>query len=287
MLEVLNPDIIIILCSFLDLASLTSLAAVYPHWSSLILRSVKTKIWALKLRILPQHTTIEYHSVDKPRDEEEISKRDLVEGNWEQLPRFSWENVPFHMMTIGAVDITQFGSSELPERVISVLSTVSAGQLSLKFETREEARKVLQAISFNPGSTVYLHELSFRIAKEPFLQQAKFENVKDLWFTGDMLSEDLSLLLNSDIPSLCLNSDSLRQSCVTIIKDYIKRFLDGKTAQKSCRISASGGLLRYMFEGIGGRGETRLSNGSRKVHLYDGLEETPIHCFIDAMDDST
>ncbi|KAK6010351.1 hypothetical protein OSTOST_24623, partial [Ostertagia ostertagi] len=114
-----------------------------------------------------------------------------------------------------------------------------------------------------------------------------------------MLSEDLSLLLNSDISSLCLNSDSLRQSCVTIVREYIKRFLDGKTAQKSCRISASGGLLRYLFEanyrlnfvqflqGIGGRGETRLENGSRKVYLYDGLEETPIHCFIDAIDDCT
>ncbi|KAK5979171.1 hypothetical protein GCK32_019512 [Trichostrongylus colubriformis] len=100
-----------------------------------------------------------------------------------------------------------------------------------------------------------------------------------------MLSDDLSLLLDSDIHSLCLNSDSLRQTCVDIIKDYIKRFLDGKTAQKSCRISSSGGLLRYLFEGMGGRGETLLTNGSRKVFLYDGLEETPIHCFIDAVDD--
>ncbi|KAK5972361.1 hypothetical protein GCK32_016427 [Trichostrongylus colubriformis] len=54
--------------SFLNLASLASLAAVCPQWSSLILRSVKTKIWSLRLRILPQRTNIAYHSLDKPKD---------------------------------------------------------------------------------------------------------------------------------------------------------------------------------------------------------------------------
>ncbi|XGW20326.1 hypothetical protein V3C99_003829 [Haemonchus contortus] len=293
MLELLNQDIIYILCSFLDLASLASLAVVFPRWSDQILRSVTTKIWAIKLRILPQHCTIQYSFLDESKNdvlkcifEEDEVKQILLEGTWEELPNTCWQSIPFHMMNIVLVDITQFGSSVPSDEVLSVLSSVSTTQLSLKFEARDEGRKLLNAISFDPGSTLYIHELTFITAKEPLLQQAKLANVKDLWFTGDMMKDDLLHVLNSDVPSMFLSCYTLRQSLVEIIKDYIKRFLDGNTSQKSCRISASGGLLRYLFEGIGGRGETRLSNGSRKVILYDGIEETPIHCFIDAIDDN-
>lgn len=127
------------------------------------------------------------------------------------------------------------------------------------------------------------------------LQQCSLENIRDLWFSGDVLSSDLSLLLGSRIPSLCVNCDCLRQSCADLVRDYIRvsrgnlkcekvfqgapigwrvhtscrpdcrlvlkvynnlvylynifqDFLDGAVSQISCRVSASGGLLRYVFE---------------------------------------
>ncbi|WKX90906.1 hypothetical protein Q1695_009617 [Nippostrongylus brasiliensis] len=290
MLEQLGADVLFLLCSYLDLPSLASMATAFPQWSTLIYRRQMSRLWAFKLRILPQYTTLECSCVDKPKPSsdgtlEDQSRISLLMGPWEDLERTLWKDMPFHMLNIAIVDITQFGSSEMPTEMNEVLSKMRTRQLSLKFETRSEARKVLQMISFEKDATIYFHELSFHTANEALLPGCRLSNVKDLWFSGDLMPDDLSLVLESEVSRLCLNSDSLRQSCVEIVKNYIQRFLNGETSQLSCRISASGGLLRYVFEGIAGRGKTLLSEGPRKVHLFDGLEETPIHCFIDAVMD--
>ncbi|KHJ83532.1 hypothetical protein OESDEN_16769 [Oesophagostomum dentatum] len=156
-------------------------------------------------------------------------------------------------------------------------------QLSLKFENRKEAKKVLKQVLFNPGATLYIHELSLNVAGEPLIFPERLENIKDVWFCGDIMAADFTTLLSSKIPTLCLTCDHLRQDCVVIIREYLKNFLDGKTNQVSCRISASGGLLRHVFEYVAGIGEDCMSNGPRRIHLISALEETPIHCFVDAV----
>ncbi|XGW20313.1 hypothetical protein V3C99_003820 [Haemonchus contortus] len=324
MLEQLNHDIIYIICSYMDLASLANLAAVYPQWSDVIWRPLKTRIWALDVIIHPQNLTLRYQSLSKPgkglyksvtiEDEFETnlrhckrlptapwqrepfrlkdttaigithseSKNFSVNGHWEELPKAFWTAVPFHLMNIALVDVEQSRSSELTTGIVSLLSTVTTKQLDLNFETRGVARKVLQAISLDPGSTVIICEHWFPFAndKEPILQHANLANVKHLWFGGDMLPDDLSLLLNSDISSLFLISSGLQKSCVTIVKEYVKRFLDGKVAQKSCRIGSYKGVEDYLLERLGNREKT-LSNGPRKVHLHSGDIEEPFNCYID------
>ncbi|VDP05429.1 unnamed protein product [Heligmosomoides polygyrus] len=229
-MERLNADIIFMVCCYLDLGSLSSLAAALPHWSSVIFGTLKTRVWAIKMRILPQFTTVEYCSMlrskcSTSRDgaEEESPRMNLVLCDWEGLQASIWKHVPFDMLKIAIFDVTQFGASELPQKLNKALRKITTSQLSLKFETRTEARKVLQTISFNPGSTIYLHELSFQAAKEPMLQQCSLENIRDLWFSGDVLSSDLSLLLGSRIPSLCVNCDCLRQSKAIYFKLPVKR----------------------------------------------------------------
>lgn len=48
-MERLNADIIFMVCCYLDLGSLSSLAAALPHWSSVIFGTLKTRVWAIKM----------------------------------------------------------------------------------------------------------------------------------------------------------------------------------------------------------------------------------------------
>lgn len=44
----------------------------------------------------------------------------------------------------------------------------------------------------------------------------------DLRFSGDIHFSDLSLLLTSDIPSLCVSCDGLRELCASVVLGYIR-----------------------------------------------------------------
>lgn len=48
-MERLNTDIILMLCSYLDLVSLSCLSDALPQWSSLIFEKLKKRIWAIKV----------------------------------------------------------------------------------------------------------------------------------------------------------------------------------------------------------------------------------------------
>ncbi|KIH44881.1 hypothetical protein ANCDUO_25086, partial [Ancylostoma duodenale] len=48
-MERLNRDVILHICSYLDLGTLASLAAVYPHLSPEIFRIFKSTVWAFKM----------------------------------------------------------------------------------------------------------------------------------------------------------------------------------------------------------------------------------------------
>ncbi|EYC22293.1 hypothetical protein Y032_0017g3266 [Ancylostoma ceylanicum] len=293
-MERLNRDVILHICSYLDLGTLASLAAVYPHMSSEIFRIFKSTVWAFKMRILPQYTSMAFFSVTKPKTDsydnkalQDTLKVNLVMGKWAELPARVRKYVPYHLMHIACLDVTQFGSATMSEQVEKILGSMTTDQLSLKYENRREGKKALERVSFNPGTTLYIHELSFCEAIDSLIPPPQLINIKDLWFCGDILPKDFTTLLYSSIPSLCLTCDRLRQDCVLIIREYIKNFLEGRTNQTSCRISASGGLLRYVFEYLAGVGEDCMVNGPRRVHLITALEETPIHCFIDAVDSCT
>ncbi|VDM67414.1 unnamed protein product [Strongylus vulgaris] len=214
-------------------------------------------------------------------------KMNMLQEQWTELRGAIRKHVPYHLMHVTCLDVTQFDCAIVSNEVEEVLTSIRTDQLSLKYESRVEAQKILGRISYNPGATLYMHELSFNEASEPLIPPGHLLNVKDIWFCGDILPADFITLLSSAVPSLCLTCDRLREECLVIVREYIKSFLDGSTNQTSCRISASGGLLRHVFEDLAGVGEDYMANGPRQVHLISALEETPIHCFIDAVNTCT
>lgn len=47
-MQFLNTDIVLELCARMDLPTLSSFAAAYPEWESLVLRTIQKKSWGIK-----------------------------------------------------------------------------------------------------------------------------------------------------------------------------------------------------------------------------------------------
>ncbi|VDK56737.1 unnamed protein product, partial [Cylicostephanus goldi] len=222
----LNRDVLLLICSYLDLGALASLAVVYPRLSNDIFRILRSTRWALKLRILPQYTSMAYISIPKSNShislpEEKPIQDDLLFGQWTELRGMVRKQIPYESMHITYLDITQFGSASVPTDVKHILGSVETDLLSLKYESRVEARKILERVSFNPRATLYIHELTFEKATEPLIP-TELTHIEDVWFCGDILPADFITLLSSEILSLCLTCDRIRKDCVVIVREYIK-----------------------------------------------------------------
>lgn len=69
----------------------------------------------------------------------------VVPYECESLHDSIWQYVPFTFLKIAIFDVFQFGASEVPEELNTMLRKTRTSQLCLKFEERIQARKVLQA----------------------------------------------------------------------------------------------------------------------------------------------
>ncbi|KHJ86240.1 hypothetical protein OESDEN_14016 [Oesophagostomum dentatum] len=117
-MERLNRDVILHICSYLDLGELSSLAAVFPQLAPCIFRTLKNTAWAFKMRILPQYTSIgvfhERRSNQISLDNSDIQislqdslRMDMVLGAWKELRRGMRKHIPYELLYIACLDITQ------------------------------------------------------------------------------------------------------------------------------------------------------------------------------------
>ncbi|VDO85871.1 unnamed protein product [Heligmosomoides polygyrus] len=171
-------------------------------------------------------------------------KRDTDFREVAELPKFAWKHVPFHLMKISTVrvkvGVLHNEPTELFSEVIEVLAKITTDRLFLACNFQQEARKVLQAITFRPGSIVSLG---------PLLEKCDFSNVDDFrWATGRMMAEDLSFLFKSSIKSLYLATPNLEKEGASLIQEYIKEFVSGSTPQALFDIDCRGRYVTEWFE---------------------------------------
>ncbi|EYC22291.1 hypothetical protein Y032_0017g3264 [Ancylostoma ceylanicum] len=173
------------------------------------------------------------------------------------------------------------GSATIPQEVEEILGLMTTARLSLKYESLIEGRKVLQWVSFNPGTILNIRQRYDydHIRLQPDYDQvvpetrdlqippSKLASIKHLSFGGDIAPNELATLLHSSIPILSLQCDYELKEYFAIVQEYMRNFLEGRSTQERCIIYACRELLQCVFESIAGDGEHIIVNGSRQVRL--------------------
>ncbi|VDO30227.1 unnamed protein product [Heligmosomoides polygyrus] len=87
--ESMNADIVYMLCPYLDLGSLFSLAAAYPIWSGVIRKYMMNKLEECELNV------------------EALNCFELRHKQWELIPKSIWKEVPFGVLDIHDIEVIQ------------------------------------------------------------------------------------------------------------------------------------------------------------------------------------
>lgn len=319
-MQFLNTDIVLELCARMDLGTLSSFAVAYPEWESLTHRTIQKKSWGVIASVRRGRAILEYCSLDnskepvishlkccgKKADNESHSedgsnantsaftlkekikralsvKRDTDFREVAELPKFAWKHVPFHLMKISTVKVGVLHNepTELFSEVIEVLAKITTDRLFLACNFQQEARKVLQAITFRPGSIVSLFLNSWLQSMGPLLEKCDFSNVDDFrWATGRMMAEDLSFLFKSSIKSLYLATPNLEKEGASLIQEYIKEFVSGSTPQALFDIDCRGRYVTEWFEELVQGRELGPENDKHQVSITCSMHGALLHSTV-------
>uniref|UniRef100_A0A183G4R0 Ubiquitin-like domain-containing protein n=1 Tax=Heligmosomoides polygyrus TaxID=6339 RepID=A0A183G4R0_HELPZ len=236
--EDMNADIIFILCPYLELGSLSCLAAAYPQWSAIIHRHLKKKYNKTFLKLEFGMDNEKWWRAEKPFDS------------------------PKHSVKVDSY---------------AILAQVTTSCLLLELRKRQVARRVLQTITLTPGSRLELYVKSKRLDKEAILLRSQLVTLKNLVYKGEMemLSLDVLALLDSDHTSLHVKHDlgvtqsvDSRQLECWLVK-LVEKYLDAQAGKVQCvRRSPQHYELKRIPSGRRTRG--------RSIYVYKRALNTPL-----------
>lgn len=159
----------------------------------------------------------------------------------------------------------------------TLLAKVTTTDLYLQFSMRDEARRVLRAIRFRAGSTVYLRDMSKGYSdKRPIIALSELKNVDKVLYYGRMvmLAEDLTAALDSDHVSLTTQDASAKQVywVAKLGEEYFKTH-----ETKNERLTSVYGLFQYVYEREVDNEGARRNSEPRKIrvfgHCCDGVHK--------------
>ncbi|VDP20416.1 unnamed protein product [Heligmosomoides polygyrus] len=216
-----------VICPYLDMRSLYALTAAYPQWGAMIFRQLKKRMTTVQLH-LKSDVKSEYEvywKVAKPQDRK--TENDEEYTKWVELSNLAWKFLSFDLMKVTHVRIDQGPLSSFPDEVYPVLGNIETTKLYIKFHNREEARKVLQAISDHCAPFLDIHDESREADKEPLVRKTLLANVRTMSYSGyvESLKSDLLAAMDAEHTFLSVHrspSQPLTRWVANVVEEYLK-----------------------------------------------------------------
>lgn len=227
----MNADIIYLLCSYLDLGSLSCFALACPQWSATVHRYLKKRIRTIRLNIqfgAENNDDDNFQSGEGSGDfhNDTIVTYTVGEGEFElplshcgglgyELPKYAWKYLPHEVIEITGISIKQKNDFPLPEEVYEFLATVTTASLFMEFSTRLEARRVFRTVRFRKEPIVFFRDVSEGPKnKEPIVRLSELKNLGHVGYVGRMMMLGVDLLeaLDTDLFTYITQETTSRQS---------------------------------------------------------------------------
>ncbi|VDP12562.1 unnamed protein product [Heligmosomoides polygyrus] len=252
-----------VICPYLDMRSLYALTAAYPQWAAMIFRQLKKKMTTVQLH-LKSDVKSEYEvywKVAKPQERK--TENDEEYTKWVELSNLAWKFLSFDLMKVTLVRIDQGPLSSFPDEVYPVLGNIESTKLYIKFHNREEARKVLQAISDHCAPFLDIHDESREADKEPLIRKTLLANIRTMNYSGHVESLKSDLLAAMDAGHTFLSvhrspSQPLTRWVANLVEEYLK---------------AQAGNVCFLKRGPEGyemkRNDARSNSGVRRIFVVN------------------
>ncbi|VDP05187.1 unnamed protein product [Heligmosomoides polygyrus] len=192
MANLMNDDIIYTLCSYLDVVSLSCLAAAHPRWSTVVHHYLKNTIMCFSLKLNFSRAADVECTVTGSFSPGTIEYKTDRSG-WKKIPEYAWKYLPLTVIPVYALEITQ----------------VTVSSLEYEFCRLDVARRVLQEVTLCPGGSADLGYASADESGEPLLPRDYLTKFKSLRYSGDIVTfeRDLFAMMDFDRVEIYIDGD--------------------------------------------------------------------------------